>query len=75
MQQVNTPKQLLVARQVKAEILLQPEYVADQRCASFLFVGAIGHPEQQGNTADKKDKGQARKYPKPAPAADAFREG
>ena len=60
---INAAEQFLIARQMKTEILLQPQNVTDQRRAPFFFVRAIGHPEQQRHPSDKQDKGQSRKYP------------
>ena len=70
---VDAVQKLLVARQVKAEILFQPQYVAGQRRTLFLLVGLVGHPEQETDTADEQDEGQSRQDPQPAPTAGALR--
>ena len=63
MDPINAPEKFLIARQMKTEVLLQPQNVADQRGAPFFLVRSIGHPEQKRNPADKQDESQPRQYP------------
>ena len=63
MGRTDPPEDFLVARQMKAQVLLQPQNVADQRGALFFLVGTVRHPEQQRNPANKQDERQPRQYP------------
>ena len=60
---IDAPQQFLVSRQMKSQILLEPQHVADQGRVPFFLVSALRHPEQKSNPSNKKDKGQPGKYP------------